>query len=218
MQRQTPIAQIVPQMHCIGNVIDIPVVEVVQFPQAHVAEKTVEIRQLDVVEKIVETPEIQTGHSIQGRIQQRTLEQIVDTSIPQVVAEAPNDFSQNRVQQSSMEQTIANPAISLAEETVEMPVIRTKEKTQHVVNTHVQQVVQQTVDIPNSTDSSRDAQMQVPTVQVAQKTVKEIRSKFEVEHTSEVHARNRSDKNRWREKQRFEAKQYPQIRRIQETS
>ena len=192
--------------------IDIPVVEVVQVPQAHVAEKTVEIRQLDVVEKIVETPEIQTGHSIQGRIQQRTLEQIVDTPIPQVLAEAPKDFSQNRVQQSSMEQTIANPATSLAEETVEMPVIRTKEKTQHVVNTHVQQVVQQTVDIPSSTmtDSSRDAQMQVPTVQVAQKTVKEIRSKFEVEHTSEVHARNRSDKNRWREKQRFEAKQYPQ--------
>ena len=27
---------------------------------------------------------------------------------------------------------------------------------------------------------------------------------------SEVHARNRSGKNRWREKQRFEAKQYPQ--------
>ena len=219
-QRQTPIAQIVqktieiPQLHCIGNVIDIPVVEVVQVPEAHVAEKTVEIRQLDVVEKIVETPEIQPDHSIQGRIQQRTLVQIVDIPIPQVVAEAPKDFSQNRVQQSSMEQTIANPAISLAEETVEMPVIRTKEKTQHVVNTHVQQVVQQTVDIPSSTDSmtdsSRDAQMQVPTVQVAQKTVKEIRSKFEVEHTSEVHARNRSDKNRWREKRRFKAKQYPQ--------
>ena len=239
-----------------NKVVDDPVVQV---PQAHVSEKTVEIRQLDVVEKIVETPEIQTGHSIQGRIQQRTLEQIVDTSIPQVVAEATKDFSQNRVQQSSMEQTIANPAISLAEETVEMPVIRTKEKTPHVVNTHVQHVVNAVetempkiirlrkkpiinekinqvtkhVEIPQTqeqtiesvkvhpkgsntelqrglncgrasstdslTDSSRDARMQVPTVQVAQKTVKEIRSKFEVGHTSEVHARNRSDKNRRRE-------------------
>ena len=45
---------------------------------------------------------------------------------------------------------------------------------------------------------------------VVQGTVKELRSKFEVGHMSEVHARNRSDKNRWREKQRFEAKQYPQ--------
>ena len=40
--------------------------------------------------------------------------------------------------------------------------------------------------------------------------VKELRSKFEVGHMNEVHARNRSDKNRWREKQRFEAKQYRQ--------
>ena len=193
------------------------------------------------------------------------------------MAEAPKDFFQNSVQQSSMEQTIANPAISLVEETVEMPVIRTKEKTQHVVNTHVQHVVNAVetemskiiketlqrkkpiinekinqvtnhVEIPQSqeqtiesvkihpkgsstelqrglncgrasstdsmTDSSRDAQMQVPTVQVAQKTVKEIRSKDEVGHTKgtekSAHARNQPDKNRWREKQRFEAKQYPQ--------
>ena len=56
--------------------------------------------------------------------------------------------------------------------------------------------------------------MHVPTVQVAQKTVKEIRSKFEVGHMKgtekSAHARNQPDKNRWREKQRFEAKQYLQ--------
>ena len=45
---------------------------------------------------------------------------------------------------------------------------------------------------------------------VVQQTVKELRSKFEVGHMSEVRARNWSGKNRWREKQRFEAKQYPQ--------
>ena len=127
-QRQIPIGQTVqktvenPQLQRTNRVIDGPVVQVEHIPQSHVAEKTVEIPQLDVIEKIVETPEIQTGHSIQGRFQQRSLEQIVDTPIPQVVAEAPKDFSQNRVQQSSMEQTIANQAISLAEETVEMPV------------------------------------------------------------------------------------------------
>ena len=52
--------------------------------------------------------------------------------------------------------------------------------------------------------------MQVQAVQAAQKTAKELRSKFEVGHTNMVHARNRSDKNRWKEKQRFEAKQCPQ--------
>ena len=194
---------------------------------------------------------------------------VVDVTVPRVVkelVEGSKAFSQNRVQQSSMEQTVANPAISLVEETVEMPVIRTKEKTQHVVNTHVQHVVNAVetemskiinekinqvtkhVEIPQTqeqiiesvkvhpkgsstelqrglncgrasstdsmTDSSRDAQMQVPTVQVAQKTVKEIRSKFEVGHTKgtgkSAHARKQPDNNRWREKQRFEAKQYPQ--------
>ena len=56
---------------------DGPVVQVEHVPQSRVAEKTVEITQLDVVEKIVETPEIKTGHGIQDRIQQRTAAQIV---------------------------------------------------------------------------------------------------------------------------------------------
>ena len=64
--QQTPIAQIVqktieiPQLHCIDNVIDVPVVEVVQVPQVQVMEKTVEIPQLHVVEKIVEIVQFQT--------------------------------------------------------------------------------------------------------------------------------------------------------------
>ena len=84
-------------MQCIDEVVDNPVVQV---PGAQVADETGEIPQLDVFEKIVETPEIQTGHG-----------------------------TQDRIQQSSMEQTIANPAISLAEKTVEMPVTRTRENT-----------------------------------------------------------------------------------------
>ena len=75
------------------------VVQVEHVPQSHVAEKTVEILQLDVVEKIVETPEIQTGHGTQDRIQQRNMEQIVDTPVLPVVeelAEASKAFTQNR--------------------------------------------------------------------------------------------------------------------------
>ena len=130
-----------PPLQCTDEVIDNPVVQV---PRAHVVEKTVEIPQLDVVEKIVETLEIQTGHGIQDRIQKRNVEQIIDTPglpVMEEQAEASKVLSQNRVQQSSMEQTIANPAISLAEKTVEISVTRTQEKTQHVVNTHVQHVV-----------------------------------------------------------------------------
>ena len=55
----------------------------------------------------------------------------VSTPVPQAVeelVEASKAFSQNRVQQSSMKQIIANPAISLAEKTFGMPVTRTKKR------------------------------------------------------------------------------------------
>ena len=220
--QQIPIDQIVqktieiPELRCMGSVIDNPVVQV---PRAHVVEKTVEIPQFDVVEKIVETPEIQTSHGIQD-----------DTPVLLVEekqAEASKVFSQNRVQQSSMEQTIANPAISLAEKTVEMLVTRTQEKTRHVVDTHVQHAVNaveaekpiinetinqvtkhveipqlQIVDMPSSQTQEETVEVIQPIPQdrmsnhVVQQTVKELRSKFEVGHMSEVRARNRSDKNR----------------------
>ena len=72
------------------------------------------------------------------------MEQIVDAPVPQTVkelTEVSKVFSRNRIQQRVVEQTIEDPAIPLVEKTVEMPVIRKKEKTQHVVNTHVQHVV-----------------------------------------------------------------------------
>ena len=179
--QQIPIDQIVQktieirQLRCIGSVIDIPVVEVVQVPQAHVAEKTVEITQLDVVEKIVETPEIQTGHGIQDRIQQRTVEQIVDVPVQQVVEEqAPKVFSQNRFQHGFRGQTAETPAISLAEKTVEMPDTRTQDKTQHVVNTHVQHVVN-TVEaekpIINEKINQVTKHVEIPQLQIVEKTI-----------------------------------------------
>ena len=139
-QRQIPVDQTVqktvetPQLQRIDRAIDGLVVQIEHVPQAHLAQKTVEIPQLDIVKKIVETPEIQ----------QRNVEQIADTPVLSVVeeqAETSKTFFQNRVQQSFMEQTIANLAISLSENTVEMPVTRTQEKTQYVVNTHVQHAV-----------------------------------------------------------------------------
>ena len=70
------------------------------------------------------------------------MEQIVDASVPQAVeelAEGYRVFSQDRIQQRTVEQTI--PAIPLAEKIVELPVIQTEEKTRQGVNTHAQHVV-----------------------------------------------------------------------------
>merc|ERR1719383_678998 len=55
--------------------------------------------------------------------------------------EVSKDFAQDRIQQRAVEQIIENPANSVAEMIVEVPVIQTPERTQQVVNTHVQHVV-----------------------------------------------------------------------------
>ena len=193
----------IPRLRRIGNVIDIPVVQVEHVPESRVAEKTVEITQLDVVEKIVETPEIKTGHGIQDKIQQRTVAQIVDVPVQQFAeeqAQVSKVFSQNRVQQGFRGQTAETPDISLAEKTVEMPDTRTQDKTQHVVNTHGQHVVN-TVEAEkpfiNETINQVTMHVEIPQLQIVEKTVeaakhiqqervKELRSKFEVGHTSEV--------------------------------
>ena len=132
-----------------------------------VVEKTVEIPQLQTVEKPAETPQTQTIQGSQTseslgitpvcQVEQAGDVELVEIGtpfptesaspvfvsapVPQVVeelAEASKVFSQDRVQQRFGEHTIENPAISLDEKIVEMPVTRTQEKTQQVVNTHVQ--------------------------------------------------------------------------------
>ena len=104
---------------------------------------------------------------------------------------------------------------------VEIPQLQIVEKTietaKHIQQERVQNnTVEQIVDVPGPQTQEETVEVIQPIPQdrmfdhVVQQTVKELRSKFEVGHMSEVHARNRSDKNRWREKQRFEAKQHPQ--------
>ena len=75
---------------------------------------------------------------LQDRIQQRTLEQIVDVPVPQVLkelAEVSKSSRRDRIQQRSVEQFRETPTTSLAEMIVEVPVIQTPERTQQVVNT-----------------------------------------------------------------------------------
>ena len=82
--------------------------------------QVVQIPQVHVVEKTVEIPQLDV------------IEKIIETS---------KTFSQNRVQQRFGKQTIEPSAISLAERVVEAPDTRTQDETQHVVNTHVQHVI-----------------------------------------------------------------------------
>ena len=95
---------------------------------------------------------------------------------------------------------------------VEKPIIN---ETINQVTKHVEIPQLQIVDVPGSETQEETVEVIQPIPQdrmsdhVVQQTVKELRSKFEVGHMSEVHTRNRSDKNRWREKQRFEAKAVP---------
>ena len=91
-----------------------------------------------MAKQLVEVPETVS----QDRIQQRTVEQIIDASVPQAVeelAEVFRVFSQDRIQQRTVEQT--TPATSLAEKVVEVPVIQTEEKTRQGMNMFVQHVV-----------------------------------------------------------------------------
>ena len=266
------------QQRTMKQIVDDPVVQVVQIPQLHVVEKTAEIpvmtqRQNHMVQTVqmpMETPQLQivgeivrdtqtsdslgtapVRQGVQAEIGEvveirapfptesaspvfvttPVLEVppiVVDVTVPQAVeelVEASKAFSQNRVQQSSMEQIIANPAISLAEKTVEMPDTRTRDKTQHVVNTHVQHVVNtveaetpiiietinqvtkhveipklQIVDVLGSQTQEETVPQDRMSDRVVQQTVKELKSKFEIGHTNKVHARNQPDKNRWRKK------------------
>ena len=94
------------------------------------------------MEKTAEIPVMTQRHISRDGVQQRTVEQIIDAPVPQTVKELTEVFkvfSQDRIQQRAIEQT--TPAIPLVEKTVEMPDTRTQDETQHVVNTHVQHVV-----------------------------------------------------------------------------
>ena len=73
----------------------------------------------------------------QDRIQQRTVEQIVDVPVPQVVEELAEVFkvySRDEVHKRFVEQTIETPSTAIAEMIVEVPVIQTP-SVQHVVDT-----------------------------------------------------------------------------------
>ena len=130
-------------------------------------------------------------HMPQERVQNCTIEELVDMPIPQIRKE-------------SGEVTQIIPTARMSDRVVEQ-IVDSPSSTDSLVNSsHGEQMPVPAIPVAQKT--VKDPQ--------TQSIVKELRSKFEVGHTKvtekTVHVRNRSDKNRWRKKQGLEAKQYPQ--------
>ena len=141
------ISALQPQLQCIGSVADDPVVQVVQIPQVHVVEKTVEIpvktqRQNHMVQTVqtpMETPQLQIVGEIVCDTQ--TSDSLGTAPVCQGVQALEELVEGSKVQQCSVEQSSETPATSLAEMIVEVPVIQTPERTQQSVNTSVHYIV-----------------------------------------------------------------------------
>ena len=107
--------------------------QIIEVPK--MAEQILDVLVLDRVEQLVKLPN-------DDGIQQQTAGYITVIPVSQDVKELVvvfKVFSQDRIQQRTVEQTI--PVTSLAEKIVEFPVIQTEERTQQGVNTHAQHVV-----------------------------------------------------------------------------
>ena len=182
--------------------------------QQRVVEQTIENPATSLAEMIVEVPVIQTPERTQ---------QVVNTSVQHVVNTV-------EVEKPKLAKETVQEKINQVTKHIKIPQVQFLNKVDDMLvdvqrQIPVAQTVQKTTEIPQlqfpdqAVDVPVVVQRQVPSIETVQKTVevpqtqsivKELRSKFEVGHTSEVHARNQPDKNRWRKKQGFEAKQYPQ--------
>ena len=174
-------------------VIDFPAVTQ-QTLIAQTVQKTMEISQLQCIDKVSDGPVVLVEHVPQSHVAEKTVE-IPQLDVVKKTIESPEiqtgHGTQERIQQSSMEQVIEIHAASFAEKIVEMHITQ---NTQQVANTHVQHVVnavevekhvvqekinQETkrIEIPplqfmeKAIDIPVVAQRQVPRIQVLEKTV-----------------------------------------------
>ena len=160
----------------IGQVLDVPKISSQDRDLHGTVEQIPDVPVPEMVEQLVKLPKTESD----DRTQQRTAECIVNIPVSQSVVELVevSRVLQDRIQQRFVEQTDEAPDLSFAEKIIEKPVTQTQGKTQQVVNTHVQHVVN-TVDaeVPLSqfTDKAVDipvvAQRQISTVQTVQTSI-----------------------------------------------
>ena len=223
----------IPQLQCVDKVVDNP-----EAPQVQVSEKTIEISQLQAAEKIVDTRETRT---IQGIQTSESLVHLTDAMKPddpdariKFLAEEELcgvggpvfDANGNRVANELGGQNCVTGEMwkneppfnfSLNQATSDDIALQHKQYTGRGIRklhesgtAFAEDVEAPVLKMPDSVEAHCQASLKSAKDPQTQSIVKELRSKFEVGHTSEVHARNQPDKNRWRKKQEFEATQYPQ--------
>ena len=231
----------IPQLQCIDKVIDVPVVSVAQAPHVQIVEKTVESPQMQIAEKtaekIVDTRETQTiqGESLvhltgamkpndlDAKIKFLAEEELCGVGGPVFDANGNRVANELRGQNCVTGEMWKNEPpfnLSLNQATSDDIAWQRKKYTGRGTrklqesDTLAEGTEAPVPKMPDSIEAHCQASLKSAKDPQTQKTVKEIRSKFEVGHTKgtekSAHARNQPDKNRWRKKQEFEATQYPQ--------
>ena len=165
-------------------------------------------------------------HIPQKQVQSYTVKQIVDVPVSQIrekIGQVTQHIPQERTSDRVVEQNVNSPSPQIQEQTVEIATAILQERLQQRTQAHSNNTVNQEAE--DYRDEKEVDKTKIETTSGLKNhcvmirstsTVKELMSKFEVGHTREtkeaVHlrARNRSDRNRWRKKQGFEAKQCPQ--------
>ena len=211
-QRQIPImvqtiqkTTDIPQLQCIDKVIDVPVVSVAQAPHVQIVEKTVESPQMQIAEKTVEISQLQAA-------EKTMLLETRETQTIQGIQTSESlkpDNPDTRIKFLAEEELCGGPVFDengnrVANELGGRNCV-TGEMRKNKLPSRL--------DLNSAISDDIDWQCKHCTVMRNTSIVKEMRSKFEVGHTKgaekSAHARNQSDKNRWRKKQEFEATQYP---------
>ena len=184
----------------IDRTVDVPVVTQGQVLPSQPVQKTVEVPQIQFLDRMDgvpavmqrQTPQCRVPRAVsQDRIPQRIEEQLVDIPVPQIAEETVDVFdvfTQERVQQRIVEQSTETPAISFADEIAETPktqtqndiICRLKEDQSEFLEVEVQETVEvpQIQFIDKTLDVPVVMQRQVPTVQKVQKTVEVPQTQF----------------------------------------
>ena len=208
----------------IDDLVDNP-----EVPQVQVSEKTVEISQLQAAEKIVDTRETQTIQGIQtsdeslvhltgamkpddpdARIKFLAEEELCGVGGPVFDANGnrvANELGRQNCVTGEMWKNEPPFNLSLNQATSDDIAWQRKQYTGrgirklHESGTALAEGTEAPVPkMPDSIEAHCQASLKSAKDPQTQSIVKELRSKFEVGHTSEIHPRNQPDKNRWRKK------------------
>ena len=139
MARQVPTirrlqnSEDVPQVQfsdmCIRRILDVTVVKRRREPTVKTSQKTVEVPQSQHLRRVIDAP---VAMPEQERVQQSTMEQIIDVPVPPVEEEIVEVLLE-RMLEFVVEQAIDEPVPSMPEQTVEVVKLEPQERVQRIV-------------------------------------------------------------------------------------